>query len=63
MQNAGQRCLRQLFHGYTSANGVQAQFVCRFADAQHGYAFGGGKAVTGKRFQGIFFSVVFAYHL
>ena len=34
-----------------------------FADAQHGYAFGGGKTVTGKRFQGILFSVVYAYHL
>lgn len=63
VQDTGQWGLGQLFHGYPSANGVQCQFVCRFADAQQGYAFGGGKAVTGKRFQGILFSVVFAYHL
>lgn len=63
MQNAGQGGLGQLLHGYPSANGMQPQLVCRFADAQHGYAFGGGKTVTGKRFQGILFSVVFAYHL
>ena len=63
MQNAGQGGLGQLLHGSPSANGMQPQLVCRFADAQHGYAFGGGKTVTGKRFQGILFSVVFAYHL
>lgn len=63
VQNAGQGCLGQLLHGYPSANGMQAQLVCRFADAQQGYAFGGGEALTGKRLQGIFFSVVLAYHL
>lgn len=44
-------------------NGMQPQLVCGLADAKQGYAFGGGKAITGKRFQGILFSVVFAYHL
>lgn len=63
VQDAGQGGLGQLLHGYPSANGMQPQLVCGLADAQQGYTFGGGKAITGKRFQGILFSVVFAYHL
>lgn len=63
VQDAGQGGLGQLLHGYPSANGMQPQLVCGLADAKQGYAFGGGKAITGKRFQGILFSVVFAYHL
>ncbi len=63
MEDAGQRCFLHLFHRNSATNAMQAQLVCRFADAEQGHPFGSGKAISGKGLNRKLLSEVLAYHL